>query len=803
MRKSSSTSSRTRARYTLQACDVCRAKKIRCDGLKDICGQCVSSKRQAECAWTKQPVRKPRTEAHFEALRKRADALESYTRLLERQLATCRCRTAFGYGSSSQGGGADAAVGVDEEAVEEEPSDERNQTDITQELCVPTAKLKLEDRDLLFHGITTPFRFSSTTTARPAPSPAATFGSYILMIEGVDESQCDPTFDWSRYLPHDILFDRKEHDRLLDLVFKFFTSWCMRIVPALFLRDMYRYLTHPDPYPHKLKTSHYSPMLHNALLALGSAYSDDPKVRSVTARRAIVAHAKSFIEAEVARPDISVVNALAIVGSFHSSHGEMMLGWTYFGMSIRISQSLGLSIDTVPWVRSGLITKTDMVDRNWTYWITFTQDVCWSLYVGRDLTVPAPPSAKYLRPVSGEGGWFDELDEAPVSYACPPGGTKQPAQPNYLGKVNDATCDLLLIATKIMAVINNLGRKATRQEVADKIITDIESVLSHIRFFADILKKLLSVQLHTWKSQLQAEVDITPLTRETSTPHRLMMHAAYWWCFILLHRPFFHQKLRPAHGSDPQVDHVKLCKRAAENIMELLEAWRKLYGLRFSQVTLVSDLRRNLYSRLGLSFLLLAANSTSPTRSRIASTSLRTALTQVELCIQYLGEIGQTWQTGNLMGNILRNLLIEQIRPLLEKRRAGEAARDNSKDRTPPDNLTEPSVITNLTTSLAPASLDFDSMGHPSNSMSPLPTSLDDLFLDSVTNSVFEDDSIPLPDFLQAMLGPEPIPDAPYMPPFDLGYSNMELDFGLDFANNGVGDLSLNLAANLNWDYWR
>ncbi|KAJ7062681.1 hypothetical protein C8F01DRAFT_985817, partial [Mycena amicta] len=627
--------SRVRARYAQQACDVCRAKKIKCDGVKHVCGPCNASNRKMECAWTKETVRKPRTEAHFEALRKHADALEAYLRVLEERLAKCSCQIV----NDGQGHLQFRPEQIDEDSDEGAGSDE---ADITQELCVPTASLKLEDRDLMLHGITTPFRFATNPLTR-APTLHATStspnASYVLMLDGVDESQCDPTFPWSRYLPDDILFDRREHDRLLDLVFKYFTSWCMRIIPTLFLRDMHRYLTHPHPYPHKLKTAHYSPMLHNALLALGSAYSDDPRVRSVSARRAISAHAKSFIEAEVIRPDISVVHALAIVGSFHSSHGEMMLGWMYFGMSARISQALGLSIDTSPWVRSGLITHADMVDRNWTYWITFTQDVCWSLYVGRDLGTSAPPSSDHLRPRPGEKEWFEELDDIPFSYPAPPGGTKPPPQPNCLAKTGAATCELLLIATKIMGVIFFIY------------------ILLH---FPDVHH---SVQLHTWKSRLSPEVDITPLTRESSTPHRLMMHAAYWWCFILLHRPFFHRKARPAHGSDPEVDHVKLCKRAAENIMELLGAWKKLYGLKFSQVTLPQAA-----FSAGTVFLLLAVSSTSPTRARIAPTALRTSLAEVERCIQYLSEIGEVWQAGNLMAGILRSLLTEQVRPLVERK---------------------------------------------------------------------------------------------------------------------------------------
>ena len=121
--------------------------------------------------------------------------------------------------------------------------------------------------------------------------------------------------------------------RALDLLFKFFTSWCLRIVPALFLRDMYRALSVPPGYPPP-KTPHYSPMLHNALVALGLAFLDDYKYRDLRVRQYFANTAKSWIEAECQKPNLSVVNALGVLASFHSSQGDQTLGYLYFGTLI-------------------------------------------------------------------------------------------------------------------------------------------------------------------------------------------------------------------------------------------------------------------------------------------------------------------------------------------------------------------------------------------------------------------------------------------------------------------------------------
>jgi hypothetical protein len=77
-------------------------------------------------------------------------------------------------------------------------------------------------------------------------------------------------------------------------------------------------------------TPHYSPMLHNALLTLALAFLDEP-FRNLKTRECYAIHAKSFIEAECQKPNLSAVRALSVLGSFHSSQGDQTLGYMYFG----------------------------------------------------------------------------------------------------------------------------------------------------------------------------------------------------------------------------------------------------------------------------------------------------------------------------------------------------------------------------------------------------------------------------------------------------------------------------------------
>ncbi|PPQ92012.1 hypothetical protein CVT25_004869 [Psilocybe cyanescens] len=663
MKAKSSGTGNPRGRGTYNpACDVCARKKTKCDGIKPVCQPCRQQGRQQECAWTKNPVRKPRTEQHFEALHKRAENLalrnneyRKYADYLESLLDECH----QDYHShrnvdfrASRPSETDVLVGSSTDLLDhdfdfsvlgnEENDLSSDNGDPTKEICIPTQSLKIEEGGLIHHyGNTAPFRFESLEVpSQPSRFPALAENpdaTYVLVVDGVNDDFCNPDFDWSRHLPTAVPLDRRSHDKALDLLFKFFTSWCLRMIPALFLRDMYRALCVPSSQPPP-KTPHYSPMLHNALVALALAFLDDHRFRDLKARQYFANTAKSFIEAECQKPNLSVVHALSVLASYHSSQGEQTLGYMYFGMSARMAQALGLNVDCAEWVKLGLIDEADRLDRHWANWTTFTQDVCWSLYVGRDFCVTAPTDTELGKDVSLP---FVDSEYDQMPWVHPAAGIDP--QPNYLTKTFEATCELLLISRRIMDVVNGLNRARSRPFAVDELISDID------------------LKLNTWRGSLSPELEVTVKSRPTATPHKLMLHLAYWWLFILLHRPFFHRKARPIYSTDREIDHVKLCRRAAENIMELLATWRSLYSLRYCPITLI----QTVFSA-GTIYLLTAMQAGSGVR--IAQKELRHSLDQQKLVMQYLHEIGRSWQCATNIAGILKALMHDQLKPLLERK---------------------------------------------------------------------------------------------------------------------------------------
>ncbi|KAJ7695778.1 hypothetical protein B0H17DRAFT_1055535 [Mycena rosella] len=590
---------RTRGPYSTQACALCRAKKSKCDGAKPVCGSCRSSGRDVDCSWGRDiDSRKPRTDAHFEALRKRTDSLQAYADLIEGMLANCVCQDISSHLQFRP---------------QEEPREQvlNSDEEIAQELTVPAQCLKFDDNlgGLLLHAITAPFRFGGrppNEVSRITDVVENPNASYVLLVDGADLLDSQLEFDWSRNLPPEVALDRNEHDKILDLSFKFFTTFSLRIVPSLFLRDMYRALSVPRS-QRPPRTPHYSPMLHNTLLAVSAIFSDNPYIRDPKTRQYFINVALDSLQAECRKPDLSLIHAFAFLGTYYADLGDRILGDLFFGMSSRISMSLGLG--------NGLITHDEMLARNWAHWTVFSMDVCSALYFGGEFCGPRNQCAVPMPFVDAE------LDQIPWFHSP----SAIPPQPN------------LLTLTFIIDVINGLKNSHDTIKV-DEHVTKIESPSS-------------------------TPLDITLSNRTHSTPHRLMLHCHYWWCFIVLHRPFFNRYTQPIQRSDREIDHVKLCKRAAENIVELAETWSSLYTLRYTPVNLLQVL-----FGAGTVFLLLALQATASVR--IGHVALQSALEHTERCVRYLHDMGQTWKCAARTGDILQVLLHDKLGPIIIRRLA-------------------------------------------------------------------------------------------------------------------------------------
>jgi len=72
-------------------------------------------------------------------------------------------------------------------------------------------------------------------------------------------------------------------------------------------------------------------MLHNAMLAVATAFSDDPFTKDPDTRQRYADKAKSFLENECELPKLSAMTGLSILANYYSSTNHPTLGYIYFG----------------------------------------------------------------------------------------------------------------------------------------------------------------------------------------------------------------------------------------------------------------------------------------------------------------------------------------------------------------------------------------------------------------------------------------------------------------------------------------
>lgn len=123
-----------------------------------------------------------------------------------------------------------------------------------------------------------------------------------------------------------------------------------------------------------VRTSFYSPLLHNAILGLGCWNCDDSRTHDPDVAEWFIARAQAAINAEGEHPTLSTLQGLLVTGNYFTCANKPNLGYLYAGIAIRASSTLGLEVDCSPHVRRGNMTEAMRRERVRTYWACYLVD---------------------------------------------------------------------------------------------------------------------------------------------------------------------------------------------------------------------------------------------------------------------------------------------------------------------------------------------------------------------------------------------------------------------------------------------
>lgn len=190
----------------------------------------------------------------------------------------------------------------------------------------------------------------------------------------------DPVTSWSR-----VTTDAHLVTHLIDMYFTYHYTCFTTLSKKLFWRDFAKGAAGVSGDA----SAHCSPLLVNAMLAVGCHFTDFAGAYAVsgdsrTKGDHFFAEAKRLIMAndEFAKPHLVTVQALALMSVREAGCAREANGWVYSGMSFRMAQDLGLNLE-VHGKSKRLMSDEEIDARKVTFWGCFLFDKCWSNYLGR------------------------------------------------------------------------------------------------------------------------------------------------------------------------------------------------------------------------------------------------------------------------------------------------------------------------------------------------------------------------------------------------------------------------------------
>lgn len=266
---------------------------------------------------------------------------------------------------------------------------------------------------------------------------------------------------------------------LLNMYFSWhYTFFCVTR-KSLFFRD---FSMGKPPANTRRKTWYCTPLLVNAMLALGCHFTSHPGARenpndSATAGDHFFKAAKRLIleNDEHERPRLTTVQALALMSVREAGCGREAKGWVYSGMSFRMAYDMGLNLDTGRLTTNRSVNGDEAEEdvRRITFWGCFLFDKCWSNYLGR--LPQLPPSLVTVPkfevfPDEEASQWSPFTDSGVVQANSQPSRTRTVAL--QISKLCEISADIMRL------FYNPSDMEKTRSKAAElKKLSDIHQRL--------------------------------------------------------------------------------------------------------------------------------------------------------------------------------------------------------------------------------------------------------------------------------------------------------------------------------------
>ncbi|KAI0975912.1 fungal-specific transcription factor domain-containing protein [Xylaria arbuscula] len=285
-----------------------------------------------------------------------------------------------------------------------------------------------------------------------------------------------------------------------------------------------------------------SPILINALLALGCRFSTQPNSRANpneprTSGDHFFKETLRLLSRETNNHTLTTIQALGIMSIREASCGRDSEAWYYAGQSVRLAIEMGLHRLHDDGDEDELAVQAA------TFWGAFALDHAWSLATGSlpqcSWFLQLPPKPAIIDGIEASL-WVPYTDDAPLQRSC--------EQPSNVRSVYKCFCELSELVHQSLYILHSPGRPLSSR--------DLLSIYTQYLNWYDSIPEVLRLG-HNF------------------TPAVLFAHMYYHFAILLLFRPLI--KLRIIGSAILPRD---VCSQAADAIQGLLRSYSQLYTLR-------------------------------------------------------------------------------------------------------------------------------------------------------------------------------------------------------------------------------
>ncbi|RIA97460.1 fungal-specific transcription factor domain-containing protein [Glomus cerebriforme] len=533
-----------------KACDSCRRKKVKCDGIQPACGNCSAF--NLECTYNDTTKKRGPPKGYIEAIETRLHRMESLLGGLvhsndPRAEAVLAELMQDDLRSQHKAGKVDFTTyhGKDNPIID----------DLNEVMGILSID---ENNQVRYHGRSSGlYLLKKSDKYKDGILSIKSRSNWSHPGEVIASTQ---SFDLLKRSELTELPSQEISDHLLEL---FFTH-VHPILPFIYKPRFFDQLKDKDHLPH---------LLLNSIYSFAALFSDRLDIRRIpedhtTAGDIYFDRAKALLDNDYDKARVSTIQALLVLSLREYGVGRVTRAWLWSGMAARMAQDLGMHRNNEKWHPINL-TREEREEQKRVFWACFVLDRIPSAHLGRPLAIDE-------KDVDAAHPSEDEDDEhEPLPFKMEHVTVSSTSSP--VSSSNSLIGSPLSSSTSHRNHAHSVSRfnhLLKLCEIMGRIIQNVYAIRStHVSMTTDTVLSILDSSLTSWYLNLPQHLQYNPSSSDQPTDSpTLVLHILYYSALMLLHQPY---------SAGQQSSH-NICSQAANAITDIADTLMKRNILRHS-----------------------------------------------------------------------------------------------------------------------------------------------------------------------------------------------------------------------------